>query len=114
MEIHDKNNKIKKAFVDIDETICFYESERVYENAIPNHENIKKINNLYDQGWEITYWTARGSTQPENASRLEYIRSITQKQLVGWNAKFNFLIIGDQKPLFDLVVDDKSKRIEEL
>ena len=33
-----------KIFVDIDETICFYDNERVYRDAIPNYENIAKIN----------------------------------------------------------------------
>ena len=47
-------------FVDIDETICFYNSERIYKDAIPNYKNIAKINKLYDEGHEITYWTARG------------------------------------------------------
>ena len=48
-------------YVDIDETICFYEGKRHYPNAIPNKENINKINKLYNKGHEITYWTARGS-----------------------------------------------------
>ena len=47
-----------KIFVDIDETICFYEGKRNYPNAKPNLANIKKINTLYDNGNEITYWTA--------------------------------------------------------
>ena len=39
-----------KIFVDIDETICFYEGERHYPDAVPNMENIAKINKLYDEG----------------------------------------------------------------
>jgi hypothetical protein len=113
-EIHSKGNKTLLALIDIDETICFYERERIYENAIPNFKNIEKINNLYDGGWEITYWTARGSTQIENNDRLDYLRTLTLKQLKMWGAKFNNLEIGDKKPLFDLIVDDKAKRIEEL
>jgi len=42
-------------FVDIDETICFYEGERNYPNAIPIKKNIEKINKLYDQGHRIKY-----------------------------------------------------------
>ena len=45
----------KRTLVDIDETICFYEGKRIYENAIPSQENIDKINKLYDEGWEIVY-----------------------------------------------------------
>ena len=63
MKIHKKNNVGKqKVFVDIDETICFYDDDRIYENAIPSKENIDKINKLYDEGHQITYWTARGSS----------------------------------------------------
>ena len=50
-----------KIFVDIDETICFYEGDRHYPDAIPNMENIAKINRLYDQNNYIVYWTARGA-----------------------------------------------------
>ena len=113
-EKHQKNNKQPIAFVDIDETICFYNGDRVYENAIPSHENIAKINKLYDEGWVIIYWTARGSTQPDNKDRLDYLRALTSQQLNDWGAKHHRLEIGDKKPLYDLVVDDKAKRIEEL
>ena len=50
-----------KIYVDIDETICFYNGERNYPDAVPNMDNIAKINKLYDEGHEITYWTARGT-----------------------------------------------------
>ena len=41
--------------MDIDETICFYDGvDRLgYSNAIPNEENINKINKLYDKGYHI-------------------------------------------------------------
>lgn len=113
-EIHQKNNKVPIAFVDIDETICFYPGERAYELAVPSHENIVKINKLYDAGWTIIYWTARGSTQPNNVQRLEYLRELTVNQLYTWGAKYHELQVGDKKPLYDLVIDDKAKRIEEL
>ena len=32
-----------KIYVDIDETICFYEGERNYPDAVPHFENIAKI-----------------------------------------------------------------------
>lgn len=113
-EIHNKNNAAPIAFVDIDETICFYEGDRVYESAIPSQENIQKINKLYDEGWTITYWTARGSSEPTNKERMEEYRTLTLKQLQEWGAKFHSLEVGDKKPLYDLVIDDKAKRIEEL
>jgi hypothetical protein len=113
-EIHNKNNDIPVAFVDIDETICFYESDRIYEKAIPNYEYIEKINRLYDSGWKIVYWTARGSSNINNTERLSYLKEITLNQLNFWGAKFHDLKMGDQKPLYDLIIDDKAKRIEEI
>ena len=34
-------------FVDIDETICYYEGERDYNLAKPYYTRIEKINKLY-------------------------------------------------------------------
>jgi hypothetical protein len=94
-------------YVDIDETICFYEGERDYNLAKPNFENIKKINILYEQGNTITYWTARGTI-----SKIDWY-SITKQQLDSWGCKYHNLITG-QKPAYDLLICDKTKRIEEL
>jgi hypothetical protein len=113
-EVHSNKNKTPVALVDIDETICFYNDDRIYEKAIPNFENISKINALYNAGWIIFYWTARGSSQVHNKERMDYIRELTLKQLKDWGALFHKLEIGDKKPLFDLVIDDKAKRIEEI
>lgn len=113
-EIHNKNNKTPVAFVDIDETICFYKNERIYEQAVPNYTNIEKINKLYNDGWTIIYWTSRGSSQLDNQERMDYLRNLTLEQLNTWNAQFHKLEIGDKKPLYDLIIDDKAKRIEEL
>tara|TARA_B100001248_G_scaffold262690_1_gene260954 strand:- start:7322 stop:7648 length:327 start_codon:yes stop_codon:yes gene_type:complete len=108
MKIHKKNNPGKqKVYVDIDETICFYKDDRIYEIAIPSKENIKKINKLFDEGWEVTYYTARGSLSGQNYYDL------TKKQLDSWKCKYHYLSVGE-KPLFDLLIDDRAKRIEEL
>jgi hypothetical protein len=101
----------KIALVDIDETICFYEDKRRYDLAKPSYENIAKINNLYDNGWKIVYWTARGSI-----SGTDYYE-FTKNQLDEWGCLYHDLISGtsqNPKPHFDLIIDDKSKRIEEL
>ena len=102
-----------KIFVDIDETICFYEDARHYPDAVPNMENIAKINKLYDEGHYIKYWTARGASQPSNKKRFNEYKSLTEKQLVEWGCKFHYLEMGN-KPSFDLLIDDKTKRIEEI
>jgi len=96
-----------KVFVDIDETICFYPQKRIYELAVPSKENIEKINSLYDEGAHITYYTARGTT-----SKINYY-DLTKSQLDMWGCKYHQLITGE-KPAWDLIIDDKSIRIEEL
>ena len=108
-------NEKKKALVDIDETICYYKDKRIYELAIPIEENISKINKLKEEGWHITYWTARGGHSERD------LFDFTKEQLNAWGCKYDDLITGysnnpyfETKPSFDLVVDDKAKRIEEL
>ena len=102
----------KVALIDIDETICFYSDKRRYDLAEPNMENIAKINKLHDEGWHVVYWTARGSV-----SKKDYF-TFTWNQLESWGCKFHDLSTGTggmfQKPAYDLLVDDKAKRIEEL
>lgn len=106
--------KNKVIFVDIDETICFYSDTdastpaggRKYETAVPDYENIMKVNELYDSGNTIVYWTARGSR-----TGIDW-RELTQQQLNEWGAKFHELRLD--KPYYDLFIEDKSKRIEEI
>lgn len=94
-------------YVDIDETICMYNGERRYDLAVPILENIKKINILYEEGHNITYWTARGSV-----TGIDWF-DITKMQLDTWGCKYHKLITG-QKPAYDLLICDKTKRIEEI
>tara|TARA_R110002050_G_scaffold275690_1_gene420510 strand:- start:576 stop:869 length:294 start_codon:yes stop_codon:yes gene_type:complete len=96
-----------KIFVDIDETICFYKEERHYPDAIPNMENIAKINKLYDEGHYIKYWTARGAV-----TGLDW-HLTTEKQLEIWGCQYHELSVGE-KPDYDLLICDKTKRIEEI
>lgn len=122
MEFHESDRfapkgEQKVALIDIDETICFYDKKRQYDMAIGDRKNIAKINKLYDEGWYIIYWTARGgSNKSKDAGRCYY--DFTWKQLELWGCKFHELSTGTKgryvKPAYDLVVDDKAKRIEEL
>ena len=107
----------KVALVDIDETICFYPGKRQYNLAEPNQENIATINKLYDEGWKIIYWTARGgSERSKKAGNCYY--GFTYQQLQRWGCKFHELSTGSKgdyiKPPSDLIIDDKAKRIEEI
>jgi hypothetical protein len=107
----------KVVLVDIDETICFYSGKRQYNLAEPSNENIEKINKLYDEGWHVVYWTARGGSEKSKKEGVCYY-DFTWEQLKSWGCKFHDLSTGTKgefmKPPYDLVVDDKAKRIEEL
>jgi hypothetical protein len=94
-------------YVDIDETICFYKDKRAYPLAVPNLDNIKKINALYDEGHTITYFSARGSV-----TGLDWY-ALTEWQLNEWGCKYHHLSVGE-KPYYDLMICDKTKRIEEI
>tara|TARA_B110000967_G_scaffold202968_1_gene242739 strand:- start:473 stop:790 length:318 start_codon:yes stop_codon:yes gene_type:complete len=94
-----------KIFVDIDDTICYYEKinntdKKDYSNAKPYKERINKINKLYIKGNEIIYWTARGSV----TQKIWF--NITYQQLKDWGCLFHELRMG--KPAYDLFIDDKN------
>lgn len=95
----------KIIYVDIDGTICTI--SKPYSDAVPLHEHILKINNLFDEGHQIIYYTARGAV-----TKVDYTE-LTKKQLKDWGCKFNELKMN-HKPNYDLYICDKSIRIEEL
>ena len=96
-----------KIYVDIDETICFYKGKRHYPDALPIKENIAKINKLYDEGHYIKYWTARGTV-----TGINWLET-TINQLKEWGCKYHKVSVG-LKPAYDLLICDKTKRIEEV
>lgn len=92
-------------YVDIDETICTNEEgtvseSRNYQNAFPIERNIEKVNQLYDEGHTIIYWTARGTV-----TGIDW-EEITKEQLARWGVKYHDLKFG--KPYYDLMICDKS------
>ena len=87
-------------YVDIDETICETPDSRDYREAQPLSDRIDKINNLYDKGNTIVYWTARGTL-----SGIDW-RTVTEKQFRKWGVKYHELIL--KKPYYDLFIDDKN------
>lgn len=98
---------MKVIFVDIDETVCLTpDNPRQYDKSVPIIENISKINSLYEEGNRIVYWTARGSR-----SGIDWYE-LTKTQLDSWGAKYHELRCD--KPYYDVFVEDKSIRIEEL
>jgi len=87
-------------YVDIDETICYYEGPRGYPQAIPNRSRIEKINKLFEEGNRVVYWTARGGTTGIDWTEL------TTKQLNEWGVKYHELKMW--KPPYDLFICDKA------
>ena len=99
-----KNGEKRVALIDIDETICFYPNKRQYNMAEPSKENIAKINKLYDEGWYIVYWTARGTT-----TNIDW-RDVTEKQFERWGVLYHELKFN--KPDYNIFIDDKTFFIE--
>ena len=94
--------------IDIDGTICDWESGRDYTLANPFPEKIKVINKLYDEGHTIKYYTARGMGRYAGRSdkAIESFYAITESQLDRWGCKYHQLILG--KPSGDYYIDDKG------
>lgn len=93
-------------FVDIDNTICLTIGAD-YEGSTPIDENIQKINKLFDDGNQITYYTARGSV-----TKIDWYE-LTKNQLDSWGCKYHNLSVGE-KPPYDILICDRTKRIEEI
>jgi mannose-6-phosphate isomerase-like protein (cupin superfamily) len=97
-------------YVDIDNTICITDDSKgvdKYNTATPLASKISYINDLYEKGNRITYWTARG-----NKSGIDY-SELTIKQLSDWGCKYHELIMGS-KPSFDLLIDDKTMNTKDI
>ncbi len=88
-----------KVYVDIDGTVAEH-SGLEYENAQPIPKRISEVNQLFNDGHEVYYWTARGTV-----SGIDYTK-LTTDQLDSWGALRTGLIMG--KPAFDVFVDDKA------
>jgi mannose-6-phosphate isomerase-like protein (cupin superfamily) len=92
-----------KYFIDMDNTLCLTEGND-YQNSKPIIERIRYINELKNQGHEITIWTARGSNSGINH------RELTINQLNNWNVKYDNLLM--EKPSYDIYIDDKSFNVD--
>jgi CMP-N,N'-diacetyllegionaminic acid synthase len=89
-----------KIFVDIDQTICQSSENLDYSGSIPILENISKINDLYEEGHTIIYWTARGTVTGKDW------RDLTEQQFKNWGIKYHEIRFG--KPDYDLFICDKA------
>lgn len=103
--------KYNRFVIDLDDTICFTQN-RDFEHSIPYKEVIRKINQLYNKGYEIVIYTARGAKSCKTLldRELKY-RELTEKWLKKHKVKYTKLEFG--KPNADYYIDDKNITIEE-
>ena len=99
-EVIDLNNKV--IFIDIDNTIT--KGSKSYEDCLPKIDIINKINNLYDNNYNIIYWTSRGVISDNNW--YDY----TKSQLDKWNCRYTLLIT--KKPFYNVFIEDKSLNLD--
>ena len=101
--------------VDIDSTICTPGTcgNCVYEGSTPKRDRIAVINELYENGHYIIYFTARAmgrsSMLPHDEAKEkaeQLLKPLTKCQLDIWGCKYHELIMG--KPHADLFIDDKG------
>lgn len=90
-----------KYIIDIDDTICKEEGPVIERK--PFLDRIKKINELYDDGHIIIFYTARGNKSGRGEA---YYGPITRAQLDAWGVKYHELYF---KPFDgDIFIDDRS------
>ena len=95
--------------VDIDGTICYPgKGDGRYTQAVPRWDRIQIINNLYDDGHEIIYHTARGmgTFNNDREAATDKYYDFTIEQLNSWGCKYHALFLG--KPAADYYIDDKG------
>jgi hypothetical protein len=89
----------QKYCFDLDGTLCT-NTEGAYEDALPFPDRIASVNKLYEEGHEITIFTARGSE-----TGIDW-RELTKRQLEFWGVKHSRLILG--KPFAHKYIDDRG------
>lgn len=105
------DDEFHRFVIDIDDTILFTEN-RDFENSVPNIQVIKKINQLYDEGWEIILYTARGAKSCKTLEeRIAKYEDVTKRWLEKNNVKYHDLVFGKMNAT--VYVDDKAMRPDE-
>jgi histidinol phosphatase-like enzyme len=106
-------DKTKTIAFDLDDVICYrpkgYEhlGPDKYDYCEPYTQTIELVNSLYNEGYKIVIYTARGMSQFKGDvvriySEL-YLKTI--KQLNDWGLKYDQLVMG--KISYDVLIDDK-------
>jgi len=96
----------KRIVLDFDDTLAFT-SNRDWENAEPNIALIEKCNELYNAGWQVDIFTARGSISCR--SRVEAEEKYGE-QIRSWLEKHHvkYHMLSFDKPLAAYYIDDKG------
>lgn len=104
-------NYHKRIILDFDDTLAFNEN-RDWSIAKPNTKLIEKTNKLFDQGWKIDIYTARGSiscsTRDEASAKYE---EGMRQWLANHGVKYHD--ISFNKQLAAYYIDDKGMSPEE-
>lgn len=105
----------KVIIVDFDDTLCLhagYDKSNITKGE-PNLPLILKLNELFDRGYSIQIYTARGhiSTGTRKEADARY-RLVIQEWLQKYGVKYSHLTFN--KPLGIIYIDDKSVRPDEL
>lgn len=95
-----------KLCFDIDNTITAWDNDRDYENFRPDTEMVSMINKLYDEGHEITLYTARGMGSVGPGRIATEIVPLLLKNLEKIGLKYHNLLT--HKPVYDWIIDDKA------
>jgi len=112
--------KLKKIIAfDLDDTLCSRPKEKEslgidkYNYCEPIQEMIDLSNSLYDKGYIIYIYTARGMHTLNGDVKEIYSKlyDITLSSLEKWGVKHNGLYMG--KIHYDLLIDDKAMVLDE-
>lgn len=90
---------------DVDGTILTNVEDGDYRKSRPIPGRIERVNQLYESGNYIIYWTARGATTGRDWTQY------TEQQLRGFGCRFNEF--HTKKPHYHVWVDDKARNADD-
>ena len=104
-------NAHKRIILDFDDTLA-HAVNRDWGNAKPNTQLIDKTNKLFDDGWTIDIFTARGSI---SCNSREEASAKYQPEMEQWLKKngVKYHSISFNKPLAAYYIDDKAMTPED-
>ena len=96
----------KRIVLDFDDTLAFTKN-RDWANASPNKPLIEKCNALFDAGWQIDIYTARGSLSCKTRAEAN---TVYRQQITDWLKEHNvkYDILSFNKPFASYYIDDKG------